>query len=336
MTGPASGLLVRDVALDDAAAIVDILNPIVEARVHTAFVEPFDVAAERQFISTFPARGIWKVAVRRADERVVGFQVVEPFGPYTRAFDHVATIGTYVDLTLRRQGIGAALFEATFAAARGKGYQKLFAFVRADNPDGLAAYRSRGFEIIGTARRHARIDGRYVDEILIERALRDFETRRAGPADAEAIADAHRDSIRSIGPRFYPPDVIEAWESCVTPDMYAQAMAEGEAFFIAVGPVDGAPGVLGFATHRADDARDGASVYVRGRAARQGVGTALLRLAEQHAIAHGASSLHIQASLAGLPFYRANGFDELGSGEAVLVSGQSMPCVHMRKRLPGG
>lgn len=335
MTGHPTGLLVRDVALGDAAAIVEILNPIVEARLYTAFVEPFTVAAEREFIAGFPARGVWKVAVRRADGRIVGFQVVEPFGPYTRAFDHVATIGTYVDLALRRQGIGTALFEATFAAARGKGYEKLFAFVRADNAGGLAAYRSRGFEVIGTARRHARIDGRYVDEILIERALNDFETRRAGPGDAEAIAAAHRDSIRSIGPRFYPPAVVEAWGAGVRPDMYVQAMAGGEAFFIAIGPVDGTPGVLGFATHRADDAQDGASVYVRGGAARRGIGTALLRLAEQHAVAHGASSIHIQASLAGVPFYRANGFDALGPGEAVLVSGQSMPCVHMRKRLSG-
>jgi L-amino acid N-acyltransferase YncA len=58
------------------------------------------------------------VAARREDGRLVGFQVLEPFGPYTRAFDHVATLGTYVDLAERRQGIATALFAATFDAAR--------------------------------------------------------------------------------------------------------------------------------------------------------------------------------------------------------------------------
>ena len=160
-----------------------------------------------------------------------------------------------------------------------------------------------------------------------------METRRAHLPDAEAIARAHRDSIRSIGPRFYPPDVVEAWGAGLTADLYVKAMEGGEVFFIAVEPVDGVSEVLGFASHRIDDAQDGASVYVRGTVARRGIGTDLLRLAEEHAIAHGATSLAIQASLAGVEFYKANGFDELGRGEAVLLSGHSMPCVFMRKIL---
>ena len=53
----------------------------------------------------------------------------------------------------------------------GQGFEKIFTFVRADNPAALAAYHAHGFETIGTARRHARIDGRYVDEWFIERQL---------------------------------------------------------------------------------------------------------------------------------------------------------------------
>ena len=164
-------LLVRDVLPEDAGAIVAILNPIVEARVYTVFAAPFTIDAERDYISAFPRRGVWKVAERRADRRVVGFQVLEPFGPYSSAFDHVGTLGTYVDLQLRRQGVARALFAATFASARQKGYEKIFTFVRADNGEALAAYRARGFEIVGTARGHAKVDGHYVDEILIEKAL---------------------------------------------------------------------------------------------------------------------------------------------------------------------
>jgi len=159
------------------------------------------------------------------------------------------------------------------------------------------------------------------------------ETRRAHLTDAEAIARAHRDSIRSIGPHFYPAEVVEAWGAGLTADLYIKAMEGGEVFFIAVGRVNREPEVLGFASHRIDDAQDGASVYVRGSVARRGIGTKLLRLAEEHAIAHGATSLRIQASLAGVEFYKANGFDEFGRGEAVLLSGHSMPCVFMRKVL---
>jgi putative acetyltransferase len=157
--------------------------------------------------------------------------------------------------------------------------------------------------------------------------------RRAGPADAAAIAAAHLDSIRSIGPAFYPPDVVDAWSAGLTPDVYVKAMEGGEAFFIATMERGDDDAVLGFATHRGDDDQDGTSVYVRGNASRRGIGTALLRSAEAHAREHGATSIHIQASLAGVEFYQANGFEVLGPGEAVLMSGRSMPCMFMRKQL---
>lgn len=163
--------LVRDVVPADAEAIVGILNPIIEARVHTAFDAPFASDTERDYIVRFPSRGVWKVALRRPDGRVVGLQVLEPFGQYTRAFDHVGTLGTYVDLEHRRRGVAKALFAATFEAARRKGYEKIFTFVRADNPAALATYQAQGFGVVGRARRHAKIDGRYIDEILIEKAL---------------------------------------------------------------------------------------------------------------------------------------------------------------------
>ena len=162
-------LSIRDVEAADAAAVCAVINPIIEARAYTVFDAPFTVEAEREYIVRFPSRGVWKLALD--GERVVGFQVLEPLATYTRALDHVGSMGTYVDLSLRRQGVAKALFAATLAAARSKGYEKIFTFVRADNLAALAAYRAHGFETIGTARRHARIDGRYVDELLIERQL---------------------------------------------------------------------------------------------------------------------------------------------------------------------
>jgi L-amino acid N-acyltransferase YncA len=164
-------LLIRDAQLDDAEAIVAILNPIIEVGAYTVLTTPFSVEAEREFIRHFPQRGIFHVAVCRHKQEIVGFQNIEPFATYTSAFDHVGVIGTYVSLLCRRQGIGRSLFKDTFEAARCRGYEKLFAYVRADNPVALATYLSQGFRIIGTAQRHAKINGRYVDEIMIERAL---------------------------------------------------------------------------------------------------------------------------------------------------------------------
>jgi len=164
-------LSVRDVEPADAAGLVRVLNPIIEARRYTVLDTPVNVETEFDYIIDFPERGIWKVAVGEPDRTIVGFQVLEPYASYTRAFDHVGTLGTYVDLELRRQGIARRLFAATFDAAREKGYEKIFTFVRADNPAALQTYLGQGFVVVGNAKRQAKIDGQYIDEILIEKWL---------------------------------------------------------------------------------------------------------------------------------------------------------------------
>lgn len=138
---------------------------------YTVFDTPFTMEAERKYILNFPDRGIFHVAVCREDQKVVGFQSMEPFATYTRAFDHVGVIGTYVDLSYRRQGTGAHLFEATFEAARHKEYEKVFTYIRADNSAALTTYLKHGFRIIGTAQGQAKINGKCVDQIIVERFL---------------------------------------------------------------------------------------------------------------------------------------------------------------------
>jgi GNAT superfamily N-acetyltransferase len=108
------------------------------------------------------------------------------------------------------------------------------------------------------------------------------------------------------------------------------------------GPADaariagGEPDVLGFSSHAVESDEHRTAVYVRSTATRHGVGSALFKAAEAGAIDAGAASLHVDASLAAVEFYRANGFEEIGRGEHRLPSGRSMPCVFMRKNLRRG
>jgi len=161
----------------------------------------------------------------------------------------------------------------------------------------------------------------------------EFRIRQAVPADADDIAAAHIDSIRTIGPSYYTADVVSDWCARIQPRIYVDAMAGGEVFFIAAGPLDGKLIVLGFSSYRRNGDSYRMAVYVRGKAARHGVGSALFRTAEGAARAAGATSIEIDASIAALEFYRANGFEETGRGTHRLSSGRSMACVFMRKAL---
>lgn len=164
-------LIVRKVQVSDALGITNILNPIIQEGRYTILDRTFTLEEEKEFIRGFPETGVFNVALLEQSSTVAGFQNVEPFATYTRAFDHVGVIGTYVGSQYRKQGIAKSLFESTFKLAKLKGYEKLFAYVRGDNERALSTYINQGFVIIGTAKNHAKMHGEFIDEVLIEKFI---------------------------------------------------------------------------------------------------------------------------------------------------------------------
>ena len=82
---------------------------------------------------------------------------------------------------------------------------------------------------------------------------------------------------------------------------------------------------------RVDAARVRA-MYTHPDFTRRGVGRLILTLCETAAVAEGFTRMQLHATLAGLPLYRAYGFEPLE--EVVIDSGGvPIPCVHMTKRI---
>jgi L-amino acid N-acyltransferase YncA len=165
-------IAVRPAKVEDAEQILAILNPVIAEGLYSVFDKQLTVEAERDYIRSAPARRTFLVAVDTATDRVIGFQVLDQFeASYTGAFDHVGVMGTYVAQDYRRQGVASALFAASFIAAREAGFEKIATYVRADNPAALATYQAHGFTIVGTAKKHAKLNRHCIDEVLIERQL---------------------------------------------------------------------------------------------------------------------------------------------------------------------
>lgn len=162
---------IRNVEAEDAKGIINILNPMIETGIYTVFAKLLSEDEERDFILNFPKRGVFNIAFCDKSNNILGFQDIMPFETFTGAFNHVGVIATYVDIRYHRQGISKKLFEASFKKARDRGYEKLFTYVRADNQKGLSAYLFQGFKVIGTARKQAKLNGKYIDEIFIEKFL---------------------------------------------------------------------------------------------------------------------------------------------------------------------
>ncbi len=155
----------------DAASMVALLNPIIQAGVYTVMDEPVTLDGQIEYIRQFPQHGIFLVAVRDDGGEVLGMQDVIPMSKGSKVFRHVGEISTFVALEVRGQGIGRRLCQATFGEAKRRGFRKLSAAIRADNPRAVAFYRGQGFRRVGVAREHAFIGGKYVDEVLMERKV---------------------------------------------------------------------------------------------------------------------------------------------------------------------
>ena len=121
------------------------------------------------FIRGFPERGVYHAAVDNDSQKVLGIQDVQPISSAVNALRHVGEISTFVRLASHRNGIGRSLSQATFQAAKERGFLKITATIRADNGPAIAFYLSQGFQVIGTAQKHAFVGGKYLDEILMER-----------------------------------------------------------------------------------------------------------------------------------------------------------------------
>jgi GNAT superfamily N-acetyltransferase len=139
-----------------------LLNDIIAEGNSTALVRPVEGADIADWMTAFPHRSAWHVAVM-SDGAIVGFQWIEPASYLP---DQAAEIATFVRVGQSGLGIGSALFHTTEAAARRLGYAWINANIRADNEGGLIYYQSRGFRVYDRCAGHRLEDGRSVDKVL--------------------------------------------------------------------------------------------------------------------------------------------------------------------------
>ena len=75
------------------------------------------------------------------------------------------------------------------------------------------------------------------------------------------------------------------------------------------------------------------AVYVAAEYGNRGIGSALLREIERLARQRSCTELRMDSSLTAASFYLRHGYENLGSAEHTLTSGEKMACVRMRKYL---
>jgi phosphinothricin acetyltransferase len=110
------------------------------------------------------------VIVAESGGEVVGWASLNAFNPRA-AYDHVADLSVYVERGWRGRGVGRRLLERLVALGRELDYHKLVLAAFPFNRAGIALYERCGFREVGVYREQGRLDGRWVDTVVMERLL---------------------------------------------------------------------------------------------------------------------------------------------------------------------
>lgn len=102
--------------------------------------------------------------------QVVGWASLNQFNPRD-AYRHVADFSLYVDRAWRGRGVGRFLLGGLIEAARQIGFHKMVLSAFPWNEAGMALYRRMGFREVGIYKEMGRLDGRWVDTVLMEKLL---------------------------------------------------------------------------------------------------------------------------------------------------------------------
>jgi L-amino acid N-acyltransferase YncA len=164
----ANGVQVRNATLGDAAAIAEIYNQGIEDRIATYETEPRSAEEQQAWLRAIA--DYYPAVVAQIDGEIVGWAGA---GPYrTReCYRGIGEFSMYVRRDWRGCSVGDLLIAALISEAERLGLWKLLSRIFPFNAASRALCRKHGFREVGVYEKHARLDGRWLDVVIVERLI---------------------------------------------------------------------------------------------------------------------------------------------------------------------
>lgn len=155
--------MVRIALPKDAARVAEIYNQGIEERSSTFETRTRTEAEMAQKIGD----DRHPVLVSELEGRIVGWASIGTYRPRD-CYSGVGEFSIYLDRNFRRRGLGRELLTQLIEAAAARGYWKLLSRVFPENEASLALCRACGFREVGVYQKHSRLDGRWMDVVIVE------------------------------------------------------------------------------------------------------------------------------------------------------------------------
>ena len=162
------GIHIRIPSVDDSAAIAEIYNQGIEERVATYETTRRSAADERAWLQSIAGR--YPAVVAQIDSEIIGWAGA---GPYRNrdCYRGIGEFSMYVHREWRRRGAGDLLLAGLITEAERLGLWKLLSRIFLFNEASRELCRKHGFREVGVYEKHARLDGCWLDVVIVERLI---------------------------------------------------------------------------------------------------------------------------------------------------------------------
>jgi L-amino acid N-acyltransferase YncA len=162
--------VVRDLREDDMACVQAIYAFHVLHGLASFEEEPPSVIELARRHADIRARGL-PYLVAEWEGEIVGYSYASPYRTRS-AYRFTVENSVYVDHRLHRRGVGYALLSSLIGRCSAGGWRQMIAVIGdSGNAASIALHRRLGFELVGTLNAVGYKFGRWVDSVLMQRAL---------------------------------------------------------------------------------------------------------------------------------------------------------------------
>lgn len=159
---------VRAATPADAAAITAIYNQGIAERRATFETRPRQIEDIVAWIGDGDRHPLMVVVDQ--DDLAIGWAGLGAYRPRD-CYAGIAEVSVYLDGDARGRGLGQFLLDALIDAARARGHWKLVSRVFTFNAASRALCRKCGFREVGIYEKHGRLDGQWLDVVIVERLI---------------------------------------------------------------------------------------------------------------------------------------------------------------------
>ncbi|HKX19037.1 MAG TPA: arsinothricin resistance N-acetyltransferase ArsN1 family A [bacterium] len=158
-------LHIRSASPADAEAIARIYNEGIEDRIATFETRPRSADDVRGWFD-----GRHPIVVAEDGGRVLAFGATSTYRPRD-CYAGIAEFSVYVAREARGRGAGRAVMDGLIAQSERAGFWKLVSRVFPQNTASLRLLKSVGFREVGRYEKHGKLDGVWLDVVIVERLL---------------------------------------------------------------------------------------------------------------------------------------------------------------------